>query len=70
MEKPYVMQLTMKNGIHVMIGVTSFEEYKKLRQKITSGVVKWVDVIDSCTVKKDEVVLIEFFEAQKGEEKK
>lgn len=67
--KPFAIQITMKNGIHVTVGVESFEEYAMYRDKIKKDNSKWIDIIDACTVKKEDICLIEFVENQSQEEK-
>lgn len=61
MKTEYVMQLTFRNGIHSMVGVSNFEEYKQLKKKIIHSRKRYIDLIPQLTFDKKEVVLIEFF---------
>lgn len=58
------MQITTKNGTHYQFGVTDFKEYKKLKRRISLSFKKFVNVVDTCSIRKSEIVSIEYFEHQ------
>lgn len=53
------LQITLKNGVHVQIGVKTTAEYKKMRDCLLKSITEYVTLIDTCTVRPSEVVLIE-----------
>lgn len=62
------MQITTKNGTHYRFGVTDFREYERLKKKIILSCKRFVDVVDSCSIRKREIVSIEYFEHQEETE--
>lgn len=69
MAKHYA-QIKLKNGTHIQIDVQRTKDYQNIRNKIINTKKTFVDLIDSCTIKTDEVVLIELLTyAIEGEEK-
>lgn len=69
MAKHYA-QITLKNGTHIQIGVQRAKDYQDIRNKIINTKKTFVDLIDSCTVKTDEVVLMELLTHTLEEEEK
>lgn len=69
MEQKYA-QFTLKNGTHIQIGVEHTKDYRDMRNKIINAKKTFVDLIDSCTVKADEVVLMELLTYTAEEEEK
>ena len=67
--KPHAIQITLKNGKYIFIGVNNYEEYDVLKNKITKSNFEYVDLVRECTIKRDEVTAIEFVTAKKGEER-
>lgn len=64
-----VMQITMKNAIHVTIGVQGGQtEYKQRKDEILKCTKEFVTVIDNCTIRKDDISIIEYFEKEYEEE--
>lgn len=59
-----LMQVTLKPGIHIFVKVNSFDDYKDRKSKITKGKEAFVDVLDECTLRRDDVVAIEYFEKE------
>ncbi len=57
------LQLNMKNGNFVQIGLKDFEEFKSKRDLIILSKKEFVNVIDTCTVRKSDIVLIEYYVA-------
>lgn len=57
----HIMQINMKNGVNVQIGVKDFAEFKAKRELILLSKKEFIDIIDTCTIKKSEVSLIEYF---------
>ena len=64
------LQLNMKNGNFVQIGVKDFQEFERKRELILNSKKEFVDVIDRCTVRRSEVVLIEYYTINEKEENK
>lgn len=64
------LQLNMKNGNFVQIGVKDFEEFKGKRELILNSKKEFVDVLDTCTVRKSDVVLIEYYNVPEPSSKK
>lgn len=58
------MQITIKPGIHVFVKVENFEEYKKRKDEIINCMYDFVDVLDECTLRRSEIVAIEYFEKE------
>ena len=54
------LQINMKNGNFVQIGVKDFAEYKAKKELILMSKKEWVDIIDTCTARKSDIVLIEY----------
>lgn len=54
------LQINMKNGNFVQIGVKDFAEYKSKKELILMSKKEWVDIIDTCTARKSDIVLIEY----------
>lgn len=59
-----LMQITIKPGIHIFVKVETFEEYKKRKDDIISCSDEFIDVLDECTLRRSEVVAIEYFEKE------
>lgn len=57
-----IMQITTKGGIHIQIGVNDLSEYKKRKEEILKPTKDFVTVIDTCTLKHDDISIIEYFE--------
>ena len=68
MEQKYA-QFTLKNGTHIQVGVKHTKDYRDMKNKIINAKKTFVDLIDSCTVKADEVVLMELLTYTQEEEK-
>lgn len=56
-----IMQINMKNGINVQIGVKNLEEFKSKQEMLLKSQKEFVELIDTCTIRKSEVVLIEYY---------
>lgn len=69
MEQKYA-QFTLKNDTHIQISVEHTKDYRDMRNKIINAKKTFVDLIDSCTVKADEVVLMELLTYTTEEEEK
>lgn len=57
-----IMQITTKNGIHIQIGVSDVGEYKTRKDAILKSTKDFVTVIDTCTVSRQDISIIEYFE--------
>lgn len=67
--KPFAMQILLKNGTYIHIGVLDKKEYRALKRKITLGFSNFVTLIEECTVQRKEIAVIEFVEMQRKEGK-
>lgn len=56
-----IMQINMKNGVNVQIGVKDFEEFKAKKEMILKSGKEFIELIDTCTIRKSEVALIEYY---------
>lgn len=56
-----IMQINLKNGINVQIGVKDFEEFKSKRELLLKSKKEFVELIDTCTIKQSEVALVEYY---------
>lgn len=63
-----ITQITLKNGIHVKISVNSFEDHLKIKEALKESVEPLVDVLETCSIRSEDVSLIEYYEAQNEEE--
>lgn len=63
------LQVTLKNGVKVHFYVASFEDADEFRQKIlNAGEKSFVNLGETASIRKSEVVLIEIFDCkQEGE---
>lgn len=52
-------QITLKNGVHIQIGIANDAEYEKLKDKIKRKKRGFLELVDSCEVRVEEIVLIE-----------
>lgn len=57
-----VMQITTRGGIHIRIGVSDVAEYKTRKDTILRSSKDFVTVIDTCTVARQDIAIIEYFE--------
>nr|DAY95603.1 MAG TPA: hypothetical protein [Caudoviricetes sp.] len=64
MKKEKIMQITIKPGVHIVIGVNNVEEFKEIKTAILSSKTEFVDVLDTCTLKRNDIVAIEYFEKE------
>ena len=58
-----IMQINMKNGINVQIGVKDLEEFKAKKEMLLKSEKEFIELIDTCIVRKSEVALIEYYVA-------
>ena len=58
-----IMQINMKNGANVQIGVKDFEEFKTKKEMLLKSGKEFIELIDTCTIRKSEVALIEYYVA-------
>ena len=58
-----IMQVNLKNGVNVHIGVKDFEEFKAKKEMILKSEKEFIELIDTCIVRKSEVALIEYYVA-------
>lgn len=68
MKKVKVMQITLKNGIHIQIGVESFDKFKEKKNDILGCGDDFIDIIETCTFRVSEVVCVEYFEKELTED--
>lgn len=54
------MQILLRNGANVQIGVSGLEEYNLKKDGILKSTQEYVTVVDTCTVRKDDISLVEF----------
>lgn len=54
------MQITIVNGIHYQIGVEDFHEFKKKKRAIRHSLKSFVDIAETCSIRKSEIVSIEY----------
>lgn len=54
------MQILLRNGVNVQIGVSGLEEFNLKKDVILKSTQEYVTVVDTCTVRKDDISLIEF----------
>lgn len=64
MEKEKVMQITIKPGVHIIIGVNGINEFQNRKTAITNSKKEYVDVLETCTLKRTDIVAIEYFEKE------
>lgn len=64
METEKQMQITIKPGIHIFVKVNSFEDYKERKLNITNSRNEFVDVLEQCTLRRLDIVAIEYFEKE------
>lgn len=64
MKKEKIMQITIKPGIHIIVGVNNTKEFKKRKTAILNSKTEFVDVLDTCTLKRNDIVAIEYFEKE------
>ncbi len=58
-----IMQINLKNGVNVQIGVKDFEEFKTKKEMLLKSGKEFIELIDTCTIRKSEVALIEYYVA-------
>lgn len=58
------MQITTIYGVHVQIGVLSFEDYLSKKKEILNKRGKFVSPIETCSIRKEDVSIIEYFEME------
>ena len=63
-----IMQITIKNGVIIKIGVKNFEDYIEKKKNIIKSEHPFIDIIDACTICKNDISLIEYFEVEEGKE--
>lgn len=54
------MQILLRNGINVKIGVSGLAEYNLKKDVILKSTQEYVTVVDTCTIRKDDISLIAF----------
>lgn len=64
MKKEKVMQITIKPGVHIIVGVNGIKEFQNRKTAITNSKKEYVDVLDTCTLKRSDIVAIEYFEKE------
>ena len=66
-----VMQLTLKSGIHIAIGVQSKEDFTEKKKHILKSADELVTIIEECVVRRESIDIIEYFEREiKGDDAK
>lgn len=60
MNESGILQILLKNGVNVQIGVRSLSEYKIKKDSILKSTKDFVTIIDACTVRREDISLIEF----------
>lgn len=70
MEQPVarIMQITTRGGTHIQIGVADLSEYKVRKESILKSTKDFVTIIDTCTVSRSDISIIEYFEQPMPEE--
>ncbi|MFR3685203.1 MAG: hypothetical protein ACLTXM_09230 [Enterococcus sp.] len=63
-----ITQVTLKNGIHVKINVNSFEDHLKIKEALKESDEPLVDVLETCSIRSEDVSLIEYYEVDNKEE--
>lgn len=63
-----IMQITTKGGTHIQIGVSDLSEYKTRKDSILKSTKEFVTIIDTCTVSRSDISIIEYFEQPMPEE--
>lgn len=54
------LQILLRNGINVQVGVSGLSEYNLKKDTILKSTQEYVTIVDTCTVRKDDISLIEF----------
>ncbi len=54
------LQVLLRNGINVQVGVNGLSEYNLKKDTILKSTQEYVTIVDTCTVRKDDISLIEF----------
>lgn len=54
------MQILLRNGTNVQIGVSGLEEFNLKKDVILKSTQEYVTVVDTCTVRKNDISLVEF----------
>lgn len=62
-----MMQITTKGGIHIQIGVTDIADYKMKKDTLLKSTKDFVTIIDTCTVCRNDISIIEYFEMTQEE---
>lgn len=62
-KKAQIMQVNLKNGVNVQIGVKDFEEFKAKKEMLLKSEKEFIELIDTCIVRKSEIALIEYYVA-------
>lgn len=63
-----VFQVTTKTGIKYTIGVSGIKEFEALKAKIKSGKGEFVKLIDTCEIRRSEILSFEYYEQEIKEE--
>ncbi|MGX7195434.1 hypothetical protein [Enterococcus olivae] len=63
--KDGVMQILLKNGVNVQIGVHGESEFKMKKDSLLKSTKEFVTIIDTCTIRKEDISLIEYFPLDK-----
>lgn len=59
-----IMQITTKSKVHYSFGCEGIEDFKFRRRKILESKDEFIDVVDSCSIRKSEIESIEYFEQE------
>lgn len=54
------MQILLRNGVNIQIGLSGLAEFNLKKDVILKSTQEYVTVVDTCTVRKDDISLIEF----------
>lgn len=54
------MQILLRNGTNIQIGVSGLAEYNLKKDVILKSTQEYVTIVDTCTVRKDDISLVEF----------
>lgn len=54
------LQILLRNGINVQVGVSGLSEYNLKKDAILKSTQEYVTIVDTCTVRKDDISLVEF----------
>lgn len=66
-----IMQVTTKSKIHYSFGCESVEEFKIRKKAMLASEKEFIDIVDTCSIRKSEIESIEYFEQEvKNDEQK